>query len=378
MCKFSSKFSWLEYSKKFQKFEEEFFNIMNKKENKKNGVNEESLSISLPLWYYGFNKPDCLLNNSIRTKPNLLVLPFTALKLNEGQPIKYKNTINDLAISIPLFLNDYLHYYTEINYQFVTSISNRREVVIFDRKYSREYMELIKEHNILLNYILAGNIFEIENKSYDIIDIVESKKTLKKEEVKKTQYKVEIYLYDCAKSSKIFLIDNTYFENDIYKIQNDVIEKFNEFFKIKNNFQIKNISNINIFSYIQKFKFLIENNQNKKYYSWRYKELLSIQINDVLLDIENDFKKINLVQLLFEISNTNSQLLKSEKPVIYSMINNNIFNTKKTKFLILIIFNLYNDKENYNKFYHKIQEDMNFMNNNIYMNWVSKFINYTN
>lgn len=97
-----------------------------------------------------------------------------------------------------------------------------------------------------------------------------------------------------------------------------------------------------------------------------------------MLDIENDFKKINLVQLLFEISNTNSQLLKSEKPVIYSMINNNIFNTKKTKFLILIIFNLYNDKENYNKFYHKIQEDMNFMNNNIYMNWVSKFINYTN
>ncbi len=377
LCKFSSKFSWLEHSKKFQNFEEEFFEIMNKKENKRNTSIETSFSTNMPLWYYGFNKPDFLLNNNIRTKPNLLVLPFTSLKIDENKTPKYKNNTNNLAISIPLFLNDYLHYNTEINYQFVAPISNR-EAVISDKRYNREYMELIKSHNTLLNYILAGNISEIENKTYNIINVVENKRVEKNEELKKIQYKIEIYLYDCDKNTKTFLIDSIYLEKDMYKIQSDIIENFNEFFNIKNNFKINDNSNTNLFSYAQKFKFLIDNSQNKKYYSWKYKELLSSQINSVLEDSDNDLKKINLVQLLYEISNTNSQLLKNEQPIIYRMIKNNMFNSKKVKILIPIIFNLYNDEENYNKFYNKINEETSFeSNNNACINWISKFINYT-
>ena len=254
------------------------------------------------------------------------MLPFTSLKIDENKTPKYKNNTNNLAISIPLFLNDYLHYNTEINYQFVAPISNR-EAVISDKRYSREYMELIKSYNTLLNYILSGNISEIENKTYNIIDVVENKKIGKNEELKKIQYKIEIYLYDCDKNTKTFLIDSIYLEKDMYKIQSDIIENFNEFFNIKNNFKISDNSNTNLFSYAQKFKFLIDNSQNKKYYSWKYKELLSSQINSVLEDNDNDLKKINLVQLLYEISNTNSQLLKNEQSIVYRMINNNMFNS---------------------------------------------------
>ena len=126
-------------------------------------------------------------------------------------------------------------------------------------------MELIKSYNTLLNYILSGNISEIENKTYNIIDVVENKKIGKNEELKKIQYKIEIYLYDCDKNTKTFLIDSIYLEKDMYKIQSDIIENFNEFFNIKNNFKISDNSNTNLFSYAQKFKFLIDNSQNKKY-----------------------------------------------------------------------------------------------------------------
>ena len=55
-----------------------------------------------------------------------------------------------------------------------------------------------------------------------------------------------------------------------------------------------------------------------------------------------------------------------------------MFNSKKVEILIPVIFNLYNDEENYNKFYNKINEETSFENNNnAYINWISKFINYT-
>ena len=72
------------------------------------------------------------------------------------------------------------------------------------------------------------------------------------------------------------------------------------------------------------------------------------------------------------------KLLKNEQSIVYRMINNNMFNSKKVEILIPVIFNLYNDEENYNKFYNKINEETSFENNNnAYINWISKFINYT-
>ncbi len=376
LCKFVSKFAWIEYEKNFKKFEEEFFNMIPSNiEKKKKEPHESFFSTNAPLWYSEFNSPQWLLNNNIRTKPNLLVLPFTALKVNEDEPLKVRENINNLAISIPLFLNEYLHYNTEMSYQFVSPLLNS-EVVISDKKYNREYMELIKSQNTLLNYILAGNVSEIEKKSYDIIDVVEDVNKKRKEE--KIQYEVEVYLYDCNKAEKIVLVDAIYPEKDIYKIQNNILESFNGYFNIKNNFLVKDRSNTNLFSYAQKLKFLIENKKNRKYQSWKYKELLSNQINAVLEDKESELKKINLIELLYEISNTNSQLLKTEKPIIYSMVNYDVFSSQKMKLLVPIIFNVYNDEENYNKVVEIINEEIKFGSDSTYIDWINKFLDYAN
>ena len=141
----------------------------------------------------------------------------------------------------------------------------------------------------------------------------------------------------------------------------------NNFFE--RNFSIKyekNLNNLVLFS--QKMKFLIQSKTHKKHQSWRYKKLLSDQIDVVLEDRNNDLKKINLLSLLYEIKQTNSQLLKFQKPLIYSMNIHGIFETQTLKILAPIIFRVYDDDVNFQANI----EALNITDSN-YLNWINKF-----
>ena len=56
---------------------------------------------------------------------------------------------------------------------------------------------------------MSGNIFKMPN-SYE-------------------KYDIEIYLYDYASESKIRLVNEIFEWEELYKVQNELIEKFNEF-----------------------------------------------------------------------------------------------------------------------------------------------------
>ena len=113
--------------------------------------------------------------------------------------------------------------------------------------------------------------------------------------------------------------------------------------------------------------------RNKEFQAWRYKKLFIDQIKVVLNDQKNDLKKINLIVLLYELKKYNSQLLKGQKPLIYDMIYKEIFKTPTLKLLTPIIYNVYNDEENYNSYMEELQQ-----NSPIYIKWINKFLDYVN
>ena len=347
LCKFTSKYSWPEFFDKFIAYEDEFLRIRSEAE--QNGQKEGGssfFSTNYPLWYYNFNEPNWLLNNSERGKPNLLVLSFTAL----GEQSDFAE---NLAVSLPLQLNETLHYKTNLNYQ-VAIYHNKDKIFVSRKKYSVDYINLIKKQNPKLDYVLSGNIMKVPN-SYE-------------------KYDIEIYLYDYANEAKVRLVNKIYEQDELYQVQNDMFDKFNEFFKCLNKNHIKyenDYDNLILFS--QKLKFLMTDEKNKEFQAWRYKKLFIDQIKVVLNDQKNDLKKINLIVLLYELKKYNSQLLKGQKPLIYDMIYKEIFKTPTLKLLTPIIYNVYNDEENYNSYMEELQQ-----NSPIYIKWINKFLDYVN
>ena len=340
LCKFTSKFPWIEHYKKFMYYEEYFWKMKVKNENKNTDEQNKNrfFSTNKPLWYYAFNRPEFMLNQNRRVKPNILILTFTSI----GEK---SELAENLAVSLPLYLNENLHYKTNLNYQLAVAYSGE-SLFISKKRYSTDYMKLIRKQNNNLNFVLAGNILKMPN--------VE-------------KYEIEIYLYDTFNEHKTSLINKIYDENTIYSVQNDLLKSVNNFFE--RNFSIKyekNLNNLVLFS--QKMKFLIQSKTHKKHQSWRYKKLLSDQIDVVLEDRNNDLKKINLLSLLYEIKQTNSQLLKFQKPLIYSMNIHGIFETQTLKILAPIIFRIYDDDVNFQAHI----EALNITDSN-YLNWINKF-----
>ena len=347
LCKFTSKYSWSEFFDKFIAYEDEFLKIRSEsEENGKKETGNSFFSTNYPLWYYNFNEPDWLLNNNERGKPNLLILSFTAL----GEQSDFAE---NLAVSLPLQLNETLHYKSNLNYQ-VAIYHNKDKIFVSRKKYSVDYINLIKKQNPKLDYVLSGNIAKVPN-SYE-------------------KYDIEIYLYDYANEAKIRLVSKIYELKELYNVQNEMIDKFNAFFKCINKNQVKYENDFdNLVLYSQKVKFLMANNRDKEFQAWRYKKLFTNQVKVVLNDQKNDLKKINLIVLLYEIKKYNSQLLKGQKPLIYDLIYKEIFKTPTLKLLTPIIYNVYNDEENYNKYMEELQQ-----NSPIYIKWINKFLDYVN
>ncbi|BBM52299.1 hypothetical protein JMUB4039_1230 [Leptotrichia trevisanii] len=340
LCKFTSKFPWIEHYKKFMQYEDYFWKLKVKAESKDKQVNTANhfFSTNKPLWYYEFNHPEFMLNQNRRVKPNILILTFTSI----GEK---SELAENLAVSLPLHLNENLHYKTNLNYQLAIAYNNEN-LFVSKKRYSTDYMKLIRQQNNNLNFVLAGNILKMPN--------VE-------------KYEIEIYLYDTFNEQKSSLINKIYDENTIYNVQNDLLKSVSSFFE--RDFAIKyekNLDNLILFS--PKMKFLIQSKVHKEHQSWRYKKLLSDQIDVVLEDRNNDLKKINLLELLYEIKQTNSQLLKFQKPIIYSMNIHGIFETQTLKILAPIIFKIYDDDINFQANI----EALNITDSN-YLSWINKF-----
>ena len=341
LCKFTSKFPWIEHYKKFMRYEDYFWKLKVKKENgdaKENTANR-FFSTNKPIWYYEFNHPEFMLNQSRRVKPNILILTLTSI----GEK---SELAENLAVSLPLYLNENLHYKTNLNYQLAIAYNNE-SLFVSRKRYSTDYMKLIRQQNNNLNFVLAGNILKMPN--------VE-------------KYEIEIYLYDTFNEQKSSLINKIYDENTIYNVQNDLLKAVSGFFG--RDFSIKyekNMDNLILFS--PKMKFLIQSKAHREHQSWRYKKLLSDQIDVVLEDRNNDLKKINLLALLCEIKHTNSQLLKFQKPLIYSMNIHGIFETQTLKILAPIIFRIYDDDVNFQAHI----EALNITDSN-YLGWINKFM----
>jgi len=340
LCKFTSKFPWIEHYKKFMYYEDYFWKLKVKAENKdkQEKTANRFFSTNKPLWYYEFNHPEFMLNQNRRVKPNILILTFTSI----GEK---SELAENLAVSLPLYLNENLHYKTNLNYQLAIAYNNEN-LFVSKKRYSTDYMKLIRQQNNNLNFVLAGNILKMPN--------VE-------------KYEIEIYLYDTFNEQKSSLINKIYDENTIYNVQNDLLKSVSSFFE--RDFAIKyekNMNNLVLFS--PKMKFLIQSKVHKEHQSWRYKKLLSDQIDVVLEDRNNDLKKINLLELLYEIKQTNSQLLKFQKPIIYSMNIHGIFETQTLKILAPIIFKIYDDDVNFQANI----EALNITDSN-YLSWINKF-----
>ena len=340
LCKFTSKFPWIEHYKKFMHYEDYFWKMKVNSESISNneGISNHFFSTNKPIWYYGFNHPEFMLNQSRRVKPNVLILTFTSI----GEK---SELAENLAVSLPLYLNENLHYKTNLNYQLAIAY-NKESLFVSKKRYSTDYMKLIRRQNNNLNFVLAGNILKMPN--------VE-------------KYEIEIYLYDTFNEHKSSLINKIYDENNIYSVQNDLLKAVSTFFE--RDFSIKyerNLNNLILFS--PKLKFLIQSKIHKEHQSWRYKKLLSDQIDVVLEDRNNDLKKINLLALLYEIKETNSQLLKFQKPLIYSMNIHGIFETQTLKILAPIIFKIFDDDVNFQANI----EALNITDSN-YLSWINKF-----
>ena len=362
LCKFASKFSWDSFTENFKNYEEIFIKTKLEVESLGNVKEEETkfFSTSRPLWYNEFNNPKFLLNTDKREGYNVLILPFVSME--ETKTEREKGSL-EIATAIPLCINDILYNNTNVNYQLIFQHKGK-EIVIPDQKYSKEYINQIKEQNPKLNYVISGNI----QTDYDVV--INDNQEL----IEKPSYQIEVYAYDVVNGQKYNLVTACLEKKEIYKIKDEMIENLKQILTF--NSKIINIEtdSTSMMAYTKKIKILLDKKENKVYKSWEYKELLNDQLKITLDDLKNDDKKITLISLMYEISIYNSQLLKNVKGIIYNMLNNKLFYSEKIKMLIPIIFNVYRDEINYNKFVEHIASEVE--DNVEYVDWLNKFLEY--
>ena len=362
LCKFASKFSWDSFTENFKNYEEIFIKTKLEVESLGNVKEEETkfFSTSRPLWYNEFNNPKFLLNTDKREGYNVLILPFVSME--ETKTEREKGSL-EIATAIPLCINDILYNNTNVNYQLIFQHKGK-EIVIPDQKYSKEYINQIKEQNPKLNYVISGNI----KTDYDVV--INDNQEL----IEKPSYQIEVYAYDVVNGQKYNLVTACLEKKEIYKIKDEMIENLKQILTF--NSKVINIEtdSTSMMAYTKKIKILLDKNENKVYKSWEYKELLNDQLKKTLDELKNDDKKITLISLMYEISIYNSQLLKNVKGIIYNMLNNKLFYSEKIKMLIPIIFNVYRDEINYNKFVEHIASEVE--DNVEYVDWLNKFLEY--
>ena len=362
LCKFASKFSWDSFTENFKNYEEIFIKTKLEVESLGNIKEEETkfFITSRPLWYNEFNDPKFLLNTDKREGYNVLILPFVSME--ETKTEREKGSL-EIATAIPLCINDILYNNTNVNYQLILQHKGK-EIVIPDQKYSKEYINQIKEQNPKLNYVISGNI----QTDYDVV--INDNQEL----IEKPSYQIEVYAYDVVNGQKYNLVKACLEKKEIYKIKDEMIENLKQIFTF--NSKVINIEtdSTSMMAYTKKIKILLDKKENKVYKSWEYKELLKDQLKITLDDLKNDDKKITLISLMYEISIYNSQLLKNVKGIIYNMLNNKLFYSEKIKMLIPIIFNVYRDEMNYNKFVESIAPEVE--ENEEYVDWLNKFLEY--
>lgn len=362
LCKFASKFSWDSFTENFKNYEEIFIKTKLEVESLGNVKEEETkfFSTSRPLWYNEFNNPKFLLNTDKREGYNVLILPFVSME--ETKTEREKGSL-EIATAIPLCINDILYNNTNVNYQLIFQHKGK-EIVIPDQKYSKEYINQIKEQNPKLNYVISGNI----QTDYDVV--INDNQEL----IEKPSYQIEVYAYDVVNGQKYNLVTACLEKKEIYKIKDEMIENLKQILTF--NSKVINIEtdSTSMMAYTKKIKILLDKKENKVYKSWEYKELLNDQLKITLDDLKNDDKKITLISLMYEISIYNSQLLKNVKGIIYNMLNNKLFYSEKIKMLIPIIFNVYRDEINYNKFVEHIASEVE--DNVEYVDWLNKFLEY--
>lgn len=362
LCKFASKFSWDSFTENFKNYEEIFIKTKLEVESLGNIKEEETkfFTTSRPLWYNEFNDPKFLLNTDKREGYNVLILPFVSME--ETKTEREKGSL-EIATAIPLCINDILYNNTNVNYQLILQHKGK-EIIIPYQKYSKEYINQIKEQNPKLNYVISGNI----QTDYDVV--INDNQEL----IEKPSYQIEVYAYDVVNGQKYNLVKACLEKKEIYKIKEEMIENLKQIFTF--NSKVINIEtdSTNMMAYTKKIKILLDKKENKVYKSWEYKELLKDQLKITLDDLKNDDKKITLISLMYEISIYNSQLLKNVKGIIYNMLNNKLFYSEKIKMLIPIIFNVYRDEMNYNKFVESIAPEVE--ENEEYVDWLNKFLEY--
>ena len=78
-------------------YEDYFWKLKVKKENvdEKENMANQFFSTNKPIWYYEFNHPEFMLNQSRRVKPNILILTLTSI----GEK---SELAENLSVSLPL------------------------------------------------------------------------------------------------------------------------------------------------------------------------------------------------------------------------------------------------------------------------------------
>lgn len=344
ILRYSSSFNWNEFTNDFIKHEEEF--IAMKKKFESYDIQDENnnvLLINKPIWFKNFNNPNWALNQDTRKKPSLLILPITNIgEVSTDLPRK-------LSIAIPLFLNDKLHFDSDLQYQFAMTYNNDG-ITVPKKHYDTEYIHFIKDKNPNLDYILSGNIFSKWNGKENI-------------------YEIEMYVYDTNVSAKTTLLRELVKENTVATLLPMLLNNLNLFFnKLINHQALKDSDVQHILSKPDKLKFLLDLDKYNKNRSWSYSKYINEYI-DTIIESSDDDTRFELVSLLHEISQTQQQLLGKNKAAIYNLLKNGFFGSPKSERLLPIIFNIYSDEKNYNNFMGTLHEE-----NPEYIEWINKFL----
>ena len=126
----------------------------------------------------------------------------------------------------------------------------------------------------------------------------------------------------------------------------------------------------NILSKPERLQFLLDLDGNNYNRAWSYNKHLYNAINSVIETKEDDIR-LELVSLLYQIKQTQPQLLEKVRSIIYNLLRSGYLGSAKSKKLLPIIFNIYSDEKNYNDFMETIGTEKSE-----YIDWINKFLDY--